>query len=276
MLTRLSRESVALLCAGTIAAIVVLPHQVAADGFFADSACANGACEVTAHTPARGSAASDVPTAGETLDTSGDAGSPCVIPDVEFAQSGAEGPHQMPPGLAECEATSSGTSPEVFDPAALAEQARAVMRLPEPDIGTAPALGKPRFVNLPSWMWVEEQGWRPVSATASVSAGSVTVTATPERVVWDTGDGHEVVCTGPGTVFSEAVFREQGSPDCGHTYTTLPAGGAGATVDLVAVWEWSVSWSTTDGRGSDLDGLTTSSTVAVPVSEIHHVVTHIR
>ncbi|WP_121182001.1 hypothetical protein [Nocardiopsis sp. Huas11] len=207
---------------------------------------------------------------------SGESGPACAIPDVEFAQSGAEGPLEIPLGLAECAATASGTGAEVFDPAVLAEQARAVMRLPEPDIGTAPALGKPRFVNLPSWMWVEAQDWGPVSATASVSAGSVTVTAAPERVVWDTGDGHEVVCTGPGTVFSEAVFREEGSPDCGHTYTALPAGGAGATVDLVAVWEWAVSWSTTDGRGGGLEGLTTSSTVAVPVSEIHHVVTHIR
>jgi hypothetical protein len=267
---------VALLCTGTIAAIIVLPHQVAADGFFADSACANGACEVTAHTPARGPAASDIRTGDGSSDANRESGPACVIPDVEFAQSGAEGPHQMPPGLAECETTASGTSPEAFDPAALAEQARAVMRLPEPDIGTAPALGEPRFVNLPSWMWVEEQDWGPVSATASVSAGSVTVTATPERVVWDTGDGHEVVCTGPGTVFSEAVFREQGSPDCGHTYTALPPGGAGATVDLVAEWEWEVSWSTSDGRGGDLEGLTTTSTVAVPVSEIHHVVTHIR
>ncbi|MEE2038936.1 hypothetical protein Q8791_17090 [Nocardiopsis sp. CT-R113] len=163
-----------------------------------------------------------------------------------------------------------------FDPRVLAEQARAVMRLPDPDIGTAPALGKPRFVNMASWMWVDAADWDPVSATASVSAGSVTVVATPTQVVWDTGDGHEVVCEGPGTVFSQAVYREAGSLDCGHTYTALPPGGAGAKVDVTAVWEWGVSWSTTDGRGGDLEDLSTSSTVAVPVSEIHSVVTHIR
>ncbi|OLT26905.1 hypothetical protein BJF83_20050 [Nocardiopsis sp. CNR-923] len=158
----------------------------------------------------------------------------------------------------------------------MAEQARAMMRLPEPDIGTAPPLGKPRFVNLPSWMWVDAADWEPVSATASVSAGSVTVVASPRRVVWDTGDGHEVVCEVSGTVFSPRVYREEGSPDCGHTYTALPPGGAGATVDLVAVWEWAVSWSATDGRGGELADLTTVSTVAVPVSEIHAVVTDIR
>ncbi|WP_304455576.1 hypothetical protein [Nocardiopsis sp. YSL2] len=183
----------------------------------------------------------------------------------------------MPLGMAECEATASGTGAvEGFDPAVLAEQARAVMSVPEPAIGTAPPLGKPRFVNMPSWMWVAEQDWEPVTATASVSAGSVTVVAVPERVVWDTGDGHEVVCTGPGTVFSSDVYREEGSPDCGHTYTALPSGGAGARVGLVAVWEWGVSWSTTDGQGGVLEDLTTTSTVSVPVSEIHSVVTDIR
>ncbi|OKI21365.1 hypothetical protein A6A08_21245 [Nocardiopsis sp. TSRI0078] len=150
------------------------------------------------------------------------------------------------------------------------------MRLPEPRIGTAPPLDSPRFVNMPSWMWVDAADWEPVSATASVSTGSVTVVATPERVVWDTGDGYEVVCEVPGTVFSRAAYREEGSPDCGHTYTALPPGGAGATVNVTAVWEWEVSWSATDGQGGDLEDLATSASVAVPVSEIHSVVTHIR
>ncbi|MBB5492216.1 hypothetical protein [Nocardiopsis metallicus] len=162
----------------------------------------------------------------------------------------------------------------MVDPAMLAERARASMTLPLPEIGTAPPLGKPRFVNMPSWMWIDADGWEPVSATASVGAGSVTVVATPERVVWETGDGHQVVCDSAGTVFSRAVFREEGSPDCGHTYTSLPPGGAGVEVDLVAVWEWSVSWSTSTGTGGELEDMSTSATEAVPVSEIHSVVTH--
>ncbi|WP_051415679.1 hypothetical protein [Nocardiopsis sp. CNT312] len=104
----------------------------------------------------------------------------------------------------------------------------------------------------------------------------MTVVAAPRRVVWDTGDGHEVVCAGPGTVFSARTYREEGSPDCGHTYTSLPPGGAGDTVAVRAVWEWAVSWSATDGTGGGLEDLTTESTVALPVSEIHSVVTDIR
>jgi hypothetical protein len=203
----------------------------------------------------------------------------CVLPDVEFAESGQEGPLQMPFGSARCSTSASSASPSsddqvAVDPVVVAEQARASMTLPEPQIGTAPPLGKPRFVHLPSWMWIDAGDWEPVSATASVGAGSVTVVASPERVVWETGDGDQVVCESAGTVFSRAVFREEGSPDCGHTYTSLPPGGAGAEVELVAVWEWSVSWSTTTGNSGELEELSTSSTVAVPVSEIHSVVTH--
>jgi hypothetical protein len=202
------------------------------------------------------------------------------LPDVEFTQSGMEGPVQVPLGRAWCLTSASSVSQGsdaqvVIDPAVLAEQARASMTLPLPEIGTAPPLGKPRFVNMPSWMWIGADGWEPVSATASVGAGSVTVVASPERVVWETGDGHQVVCDSAGTVYSPAVFREEGSPDCGHTYTSLPPGGAGAEVDLVAVWEWSVSWSTSTGDGGELEGLSTSTTEAVPVSEIHSVVTGI-
>ena len=278
MLTTLSVRSRGTLVLGIAVAVLVSPVRAEADnsGFITGTDCSDGGCEVTAHTPARGPVASDVSPGGGSSGENGEGGPTCVMPDVEFAQSGREGSSEILPGVARCEATATGTGAEVFDPAVLAEQARAAMRLPEPDISTAPAVGKPRFVNLPSWMWVEEQDWGPVSATASVSSGSVTVVADPERVVWDTGDGHEVVCTGPGTVFSEAVYREEGSPDCGHTYTALPPGGAGATVDLTAVWKWKVSWSTSDGRGGDLEGLTTTSSVAVPVSEIHSVVTHIR
>lgn len=276
MLTRLSSQS--FLCGAFVGVhLMVLVPAAWADtpGFDDHISCAGASCEVGARVPGHSPVASGTPS-GERRGEGGQDGPPCAVPDVDFAQSGQEGPLEMPLGMAQCEGAASTTSAPVFEPAMLAEQARVVMRLPDPDVGTAPPLGKPRFVNMPSWMWIDAADWEPVSATASVSAGSVTATATPQQVVWDTGDGHEVICEGHGTVFSRAVYREEGSPDCGHTYTALPPGGAGALVDLTAVWAWEVTWSTTDGRGGDLEDLTTSSTVAVPVSEIHSVVTNIR
>lgn len=275
MLTGAWRGFVCGVCAGVAMVALIPAARADTTGFDGHTSCANASCEVTARAPGHAPAVPDTPLAESGAVNEASAPT-CAMPDVEFAQSGQEGPHEMPPGTARCEGAGSTGSEPALNPVALAEQARAMMRLPEPEIGTAPTPDKPRFVNIPAWMWISEEDWEPVSATASVSAGSVTVIASPKRVVWDTGDGHEVVCTGPGTVFSRAVFREEGSPDCGHTYTTLPAGGAGAAVDLTAAWEWEVSWSSSDGRGGDLEQLTTTSTIAVPVSEIHSVVTHIR
>lgn len=280
MLTRVPRHpwSICLVVLTAVVTASAVGEAAADTGFFATTECSGGECRVAA-----GSSSSSPGSAGREVSESRGGGQvedkpPCVFTSAEFLESGQEGPLPLPPGVARCEETvTSGGTPEVrFDPMVLAEQARAVMRLPEPVIGTAPELDKPRFVNLASWMWIAEGDWEPVTVTASVSAGAVTVVATPQRVVWDTGDGGQVVCTGPGTPFSRAAASENGSPDCGHTYTALPPGGAGAKVDLIAVWEWGISWSTTDGRGGELEDLTTSSSVAVAVSEIHSVVTHVR
>ena len=251
----------------------------AQDGRFSHGVeCSERGCTVGAHSSREESMAVDAPLSPAAPGTTEGGGRP-VPSCVEPARPGERRIMQALLGGPECEAGTFPTSGEeigqnVVAPVVLAEQARAAMVLPDPRIGTAPPLDTPRFVNMASWMWVDAADWEPVSATASVSAGSVTVVATPERVLWDTGDGHQVVCEGPGAEYSPAVYREEGSPDCGHTYTTLPPGGAGADVELSAVWEWAVSWSTSTGDGGVLEDLATSSMVAVPVSEIHSVVTH--
>ncbi len=277
MLTTRARASI-VIAGGLACVLTAASSALAQDGRFEHNLeCSGSTCEVGARS---GGTTSGSPGSGADGGTAGSgsssAGSPCLMPDVEFAQPGVQGPLEVPPSMAQCEAVASSTrAAQAVDPAVLAEQARAVMQLPQPDIGVIPAPDKMRFVNLAQWMWISEEDWEPVSATASVSTGSVTVVATPERVVWDTGDGHEVVCTGPGTVFSVAAHRA-GLSDCEHAYTALPPGGAGMTFDLTANWEWGVSWSTSNGRGGELDPLTTMYTVAVPVSELHSVVTDVR
>ena len=272
-----------------VVATLVTATAVQASDLLANTECSNGECQVEAATPeqlqspeqprgpAQGPASEGNPESGSTEE---DEGPSCVYDDAEFRSSGKEGPLAAPPGVASCDTSGTGRSQQEdeppFEPAALAEQARAMMSPPEPEIGTAPPLGKPRFVNMPAWMWVDGASWDPVTATASVSAGSVNVTATPARVVWSTGDGNEVVCQGPGTVYTPHLHEDGASPDCGHTYTTLPPEGAETGMELTADWEWQVAWSTSDGRSGELEALTTTSTVPIAVSEIHSVITRIR
>ncbi|WP_152476781.1 hypothetical protein [Nocardiopsis salina] len=287
---------------GAFSALALLVAATAAEAadLLSHTECSNGECHVEAATPEQlrsseqapeplqgpspeGGQGNTGPGSGNGGDAEGGTSASCVYDDAEFRSSGQEGPLPASPGSASCDSAApdrgQGTqqeAEEAFQPEALAEQARAAMSPPAPEIGAAPPVDRPRFVHMPAWMWIDDASWEPVTATASVSAGSVTVTASPDQVVWDTGDGNEVVCKGPGTVYSPQQDEDEVSPDCGHTYTALPSAGVEGETDLTATWEWQVSWSTTDGEGGDLESLTTTSSVPISVSEIHSVITRIR
>ncbi|GAB3715822.1 hypothetical protein GCM10027590_31130 [Nocardiopsis nanhaiensis] len=147
------------------------------------------------------------------------------------------------------------------------------MALPSPTPGSSPAPGTPTVIRFPLWLWVDADSWEPVSATASVSAGSVTVIATPTTARWDMGDGTVVDCAGPGTVFApDSHDADDSSPDCGHTYTRASKGEPGGRFPVSVDVVWSVRWSTTAAGGGSLDDLTTSATTSVRVTEVHALV----
>ncbi|MBT0773245.1 hypothetical protein KIH74_30150 [Kineosporia sp. J2-2] len=133
-----------------------------------------------------------------------------------------------------------GPGPAV-DPEELARQALAQMGLKAITIGMTPEPGAGRvgLVGLPNWLWAENPNVSTVGPiTKSVTAGSVTVTATAEldRIVWDMGDGETVVCHGAGTPYEDSDGKSS-SPDCGHTYD-VPG-----TYSVTATSYWTVSWS---------------------------------
>lgn len=125
-------------------------------------------------------------------------------------------------------------------------------------------------MRLPTWLWLERGDWVPVSATASVPGVSVTAVARPESVVWSMGDGHSVVCKGPGTAFSRsakgAADAGKSSPDCGYTYRSSSAGEPGDAYRVSARVRWSVSWSGA-GQSGVFPGLTTEASVSLRVAE---------
>ncbi|MFD3687014.1 hypothetical protein ACFWTE_19595 [Nocardiopsis sp. NPDC058631] len=146
------------------------------------------------------------------------------------------------------------------------------MTLPTPTMGSSPAAGT--VVGFPLWLWMDHSEWEPVSATAAVSAGSVTVTATPDGARWAMGDASALDCPGPGTVFDPARHdADAPSPDCGHTYTRASRGHPGGRFPVTATVTWSVEWTTTAGGGGTLDPLTTSASRSVRVDEVHALVT---
>ncbi|MES0836778.1 hypothetical protein [Nocardiopsis tropica] len=146
------------------------------------------------------------------------------------------------------------------------------MVLPDLMVGSSPAAET--VVGFPLWLWVDRSGWEPVSATAAVSTGSVTVTATPGGARWAMGDGTTLDCPGPGTVFvPDRHEADAPSPDCGHTYARASRGQAAGRFPVTVTVTWSVEWSSTAGGGGTLDPLTTSASRAVRVAEVHALVT---
>ena len=156
-------------------------------------------------------------------------------------------------------------------PAQLALRAVKDLPIDGPDIGLAPdpkSLGG--TVGVPVWMWTAKTSrtWGP--ATASATAGAVTVTATAKvsKIVWSMGDGHAVTCTSAGTPY-RASYGMARSPDCGYLYASTSAQQPGGMYRITATSTWAIHW-TGGGEQGDLT-TTRSSQVRLAVGELQVV-----
>jgi len=137
------------------------------------------------------------------------------------------------------------------------------------------------FVNMPTFLWVDNADWHTYSATANDGFKAVTATATPASVTWNMGDGHVTRCGGPGVEWHPGVEQ---SP-CSYAYTTssVHQPQVGADVNdrpyvVTATVTYQVTWSCTGqcggadaGSVGPVDG--PSSRMALVVGEIQTVVT---
>lgn len=129
------------------------------------------------------------------------------------------------------------------------------------DIGTAPRQGgSASLVGLPVWLWntVSDKTWGPTSATASAGGVTVTATAHVDRIIWATGDGTSVTCTGPGVKYDPSFGTQQ--PGCGHTYTQP------GTYAITATSKWLVDWSATTGQHGEIP-VDRTATATVKIAE---------
>jgi len=134
------------------------------------------------------------------------------------------------------------------DLAALAASAYDRIPLPFPVPSTAPSLEVRPITGLDTWLWIDPAAWQPQEATAALAGFSVTVTATPARVMWDMGEGERAVeCDGPGVVWQPEVGDEGQSTDCSYNYrwnsNDEPDGVFTASVTV----EWAVAWTASNG-----------------------------
>jgi hypothetical protein len=93
------------------------------------------------------------------------------------------------------------------------------------------------------------------------------------------GDGHTVLCSGPGTPYQLTISSSEQTTDCSYTYTSSSAAQPSPDGDpndgafrVTATVSWTVSWTVTGGSGGGtLPALHTSSTVPVRVEQVESV-----
>ncbi|MEV0093707.1 hypothetical protein [Streptomyces sp. NPDC050738] len=153
----------------------------------------------------------------------------------------------------------------------VAEQAVKQLELPKPVIHTSPSENFVQVVHVPTWMWVDQVAWNPVSKTAKVPGVSVTATARPRRAVWVMGEGGRVVCEGAGTPYSSKYRPDQASPDCGYTYAmaSLDAKGRKFTVSVTVSWD--VTWEG-GGQAGQVPGQVVTAEQQLVVDEVQAIV----
>jgi hypothetical protein len=157
------------------------------------------------------------------------------------------------------------------DPAVVAQQAVAKMKLVGPDIASPRAAGK-YIVGVPMWMWVNKSPTAYGPNTTTATAGGVTVTATANvsKIDWKMGDGSTVTCNGPGTAYA-ASYGKQESPTCGHTYTRTSVSQSGAKYAVTATATWTVDWQVNGGGGTGQFTEVRQSQTQVEIGEVQVV-----
>jgi hypothetical protein len=142
-----------------------------------------------------------------------------------------------------------GAEPDLV---ALAASAYDRIPLPFPVPSTAPSLEVRPITGLDTWLWIDPAGWQARQATAALAGFSVTVIATPVRVVWDMGEGGSAVeCDGPGVVWQPDGPESQ-STDCSYNYRWNSNDQPGGVYPASVTVEWAVAWSASDGATGTL------------------------
>lgn len=155
------------------------------------------------------------------------------------------------------------------DPGDLAEEALERAPLPGPIIGMAPRPDIPQLVNLPTFLWIPADQWKPFSVSASAGPVTSTVTATPKRVIWDMGQGDTISCDGPGLPYDPNLTDDANPSTCRYTYRRSSAGQPNQSLTVTATMEWETNWTVTGAAGGGgLGTVSRSASTTIKVAEL--------
>jgi uncharacterized Zn-finger protein len=168
------------------------------------------------------------------------------------------------PGTPATPGTNTVTTPP---PVVVAQQAVKQIDLPSTGIEMAPPTTSPQLVNVSTWLWLDAATWKTYTATASIAGVSATATATPEKVIWNMGDGNAVTCDGPGTPYDPS--QPNATTTCSYTWSAPSNTQTGGVYQVTATIEWQVTWTAVGAAGGGNLGLVPgpADRVAIQVTE---------
>lgn len=159
-----------------------------------------------------------------------------------------------------------GATPSV---PALLQQAMGQAAFADPTIVLNPP--GDQVVNLASWLAIQPGQWNAIVASATAGGVTTTVTATPEAVVWNLGDGNSITCPGPGVLYDPNEPASEQSTYCSYTWTASSADAPGGVFQVTATIEYQVTTAVVGAADPAPDlGIHEGPTqrIDVPVSEI--------
>ena len=145
-------------------------------------------------------------------------------------------------------------------PARAADEARKLLVIAPPAIRLSPPVGSSQLVGVPTWLWIDDP-WTPIQASATLDGVTATVTAVPQSITWDLGDGTSITCEGPGTPYDTTRSPADQRSDCTFTFQRRGPRTVTATVTYVT------GWTATTGDAEPLDAITRAAAVPVAVVE---------
>ena len=153
-------------------------------------------------------------------------------------------------------------------PLQLAIRALQNLAVPLPQLSTAPPRGSDGAVGMPEWFWLSSAQW--TARTSRATAGPVwaTVTARPQTLVIDPGDGTgSFTCPGPGAPYNPGAQAGAQHSDCIHLYQEPSVGQPGLAYPVTVTVTWIATWQGSGGTGGTLPPLNRAATFPLRIAE---------
>ncbi|MGI5211389.1 hypothetical protein [Plantactinospora sp. CA-290183] len=176
-------------------------------------------------------------------------------------------------GLANSDTVFLPDPPPGFDPPDPEQVARdllASLPLARPVIRTAPQ-GRPGLVGIPVWLY-DASSWNTEEESDEVGGVSVSIAATPNRIVWAMGNGDTETCATAGIPFRAGAHDPRRPPGDACAYPGYPRssrGQDGGAYEITATKHWRVPWS--GGGESGVLTASLSDTGSIQIDELQVV-----